>query len=66
MTKHITTYLDQVEAIADANGFTLLEAYQFSGVADSTYYRNINGSTELSLTTAEKIAKTVLNKEAYS
>lgn len=51
----ITTYLSQLQAQADKAGVSLKEAFEAAGIPDSTYYRAINGTTELRLDTAMKV-----------
>ena len=59
----IISYLNQLVTLAELNGHSLLEAYKNAGVEDSTYYRNIKGSTELRFDTAEKIAASLILEE---
>ena len=48
-------YLDTLRDEAEALDVSLLEACKRAGMPTSTYYRTVNGSTELKFKTAERI-----------
>ena len=52
----IFSYLDQLQAKAASARMSLKEAFEAAGVPDSTYYRAVNGTTDLRLETAKKVA----------
>ena len=45
MSRIIVTYLDQLNTLCEETGWTLKEACIDSGVADTTFYRWVNGQT---------------------
>jgi hypothetical protein len=51
----LTSYLEQLHALAILAGADLLKAFLAAGLPSSTYYRAING-TELRYDTATKVA----------
>ena len=52
-------YLDIIKQSADDYDISLLKAFKFAGVPTSTYYRTINGDTELRYETALKVSNAV-------
>ena len=58
----IKSYIDQVGVLAIYHNVNLIEAYKLAGVHTSTYYRNVNGASELQFETAERIAQALLTK----
>ena len=52
----ITSYLDQLKTLAEETGWLLKEACIDSGVADTTYYRWANGTSNPRLKEAKKVA----------
>jgi predicted transcriptional regulator len=53
------SYLDSLKQIAEAHNVPLLRAFQAAGLPTSTYYRTINGATELRYDTADKVRKSI-------
>lgn len=51
------SYLDQLEDKAAEYGIPLLQAFKSASVPTSTFYRSINGDTELRHDTARKVMK---------
>ena len=49
------SYLDIIKDKSEGKGIALKDAFTFVNIADSTYYRTINGTTELRFETAKKI-----------
>lgn len=52
-------YLDIIKQSADDYNISILKAFKFAGVPTSTYYRTINGETELRYETALKVSNAV-------
>lgn len=50
------TYLSQLETLATETGWKLKEACIDAGVADTTYYRWVNGTSSPRLKEAKKVA----------
>ena len=48
-------YLETVQEKASENGIDLLEAFKIAEIPTSTYYRTINGETEMRFDTACKV-----------
>ena len=55
MNSYLTTLTDQAKECK----VPLLKAFKSSGVPTSTYYRTINGATELRHETARKVMKAI-------
>jgi predicted transcriptional regulator len=55
MKEKIESYFDQLKTAADEAGVSLLRAFIRGGSADGTYYRTLNGTTELRIETAQKV-----------
>ena len=53
------TYLNLLRQKAEAHSVPLLSAFKQAGVPTSTYYRAINGKTELRHDTAEKVMRSL-------
>jgi predicted transcriptional regulator len=53
------SYLDILTERSEATKVSLLKAFKSSGVPTSTYYRTINGNTELRYETAKKVVKAI-------
>jgi 4-diphosphocytidyl-2C-methyl-D-erythritol kinase len=51
------SYLEQLEAMSSETGVELLHAFKNAGIPTSTFYRTINGVTELRYETARKAMK---------
>jgi predicted transcriptional regulator len=49
------SYLETIINKTESKGIKLKDAFTFVNIADSTYYRTINGVTELRYETAKKI-----------
>jgi len=58
------TYLNALKHKAGALNVPLLSAFKQAGVPTSTYYRAINGKTELRHDTAEKVMRSL--EELYT
>jgi transcriptional regulator with XRE-family HTH domain len=54
------TYLDQLKQLADDAGWKLRDACIDAGIADTTYYRWMNGTSNPRLKQAEKVEKLLL------
>lgn len=54
------TYLEQLNTLAEETGWLLREACLDAGIADTTYYRWINGTTSPRLKQAKKVANFML------
>lgn len=57
--KYLTTYVEQLEQLAQMNRVDLKQATLKAGVTDATYYRSIVGARSLSLEVAEKVAHAI-------
>ena len=57
------TYMKQLLERAQSMDIDLLTAFKQAGVPTSTFYRTINGTTELRYDTAYKIYKAMHGKE---
>jgi predicted transcriptional regulator len=53
------SYLETLNDKSKATGIQLLKAFKSSGVPTSTFYRTINGNTELRHETARKVMKAI-------
>lgn len=53
------TYLNTLKHRAEALNVPLLTAFKQAGVPTSTYYRAVNGKTELRHDTAEKVMRSL-------
>ena len=53
------TYLNLLKQRAEARNVPLLSAFRKAGLPTSTYYRAINGKTELRHDTAEKVMRSL-------
>ena len=53
------SYLTTLTSQAEKQNVSLLAAFKFSGVPTSTYYRTINGATELRYDTARKVMRSI-------
>lgn len=53
------SYLEIIEEEAERYGVTLLQAFKAADVPTSTYYRSINGDTELRHETAKRVMKAI-------
>lgn len=51
------SYLELLQEMSDETGISLLKAFKAASVPTSTYYRTINGVTELRFDTARKAMK---------
>jgi predicted transcriptional regulator len=55
----LKSYADQLKALAEEERVDLLDAVREAGLAESIYYRSINGPRQMRLSTAESIARAV-------
>ena len=53
------SYLETLEEISAETGVPLLKAFKFADVPTSTFYRTVNGNTELRFETAKKVMKAI-------
>lgn len=51
------SYLELLQEMSEETGISLLKAFKAASVPTSTYYRTINGVTELRFDTARKAMK---------
>jgi hypothetical protein len=54
------TYLNQLQTLASDMGYNLKEACLDAGIADTTYYRWINGTTSPRFKQAQKVEEHLL------
>ena len=54
-------YLDTLKAKAEAHDVSLLESFKLANVPTSTYYRAVNGKTDLRYDTAIKVNQAIEN-----
>lgn len=54
-------YLDTLKAKAEAHQVSLLESFKLANVPTSTYYRAVNGKTDLRYDTAIKVNQAIEN-----
>lgn len=57
------SYLEYLEDEAEDRDVELLQAFRIADVPTSTYYRNINGKTELRYSTAVKVLEAIHHEE---
>lgn len=62
--RHMKSYLQIIEEEAERCGITLLKAFKAADIPTSTYYRTINGATELRHETATKVMKAIAKVHA--
>ena len=53
------SYMQILEEKVKALDVPLLKAFKFAGIPTSTYYRTVNGKTELRFDTARKVMKAI-------
>lgn len=53
------SYMQTLEEAVETHGVPLLRAFKSAGIPTSTYYRTINGNTELRYETARKVMKAI-------
>jgi predicted transcriptional regulator len=57
------SYMNQLIKISQSTDTDLMTAFKRAGVPTSTFYRTINGTTELRYDTAYKVYKAMYGKE---
>ena len=55
MSKRLESYLEILQRKSEELGVTLFDAFKWKDISDSTYYRTINGTTELRYDTARLV-----------
>jgi len=51
------SYMEQLQNISQELGIELLDGFRCAGIPTSTYYRSVNGTTDLRYDTAFKISE---------
>jgi len=59
MTKRIESYLETLQRKSEELNVSLADAFAWKDIANSTYYRTINGTTELRYETARLVNKSL-------
>jgi predicted transcriptional regulator len=59
IVQRMKSYLQTIKDRADECGLSLLKAFKAAEIPTSTYYRTVNGETELRHETAKRVMETI-------